>query len=149
MKTFVVLHELCKIWSLARFHSDLLCNREQDLIESYLLVNFPQSRSALLLVLSEQMNQYFCSSTMKKTVFVTHINQSIPGFTVTSCQCVVGHGWNVVKCCDPAFDRVVSSPLAYHITRGSCFHNALYGRGGSYRNLFWVQVYKIRERISF
>lgn len=47
---------------------------------------------------------------MKKTVFVTHINQSIPEVTVTSCQCVVGHGWNVVTCCDPAFDRVVSSP---------------------------------------
>ena len=50
---------------------------DKVLIESYLPVNFPQSRSALLLVLSEQMNQYFCSSTMKKTVFVTHINTRI------------------------------------------------------------------------
>ena len=85
MKTFVVLHELCKIWSLARFHYELLCNRGQDLIESYLLVNFPQSRSALLLVLSEQMNQYFCSSTMKKTVFVTHINTRIHRDVLSVC----------------------------------------------------------------
>lgn len=147
MKTFVVLHELCKIWSLARFHYELLCNRGQDLIESYLLVNFSQSRSALLLVLSEQMNQYFCSSTMKKNCICDpHQYQDSPWRLVSVLSVTDGMLWNAVI---RPLTELFPVPLPTILPGGVASHNGLYGRGGSYRNLFWVQVYRIRERISF